>query len=474
MSRFLVCINDNRLHEVGIAILDLDRPCELSIMAVSDTISYTKTICSLSQLFPPAELLLPRTATESALRKALAVIYEDVEMVLVARKYFNESSGATEVERLMGGNEASFSEICSRYLCSAAAYALLKYVEFKHDMVFANHSLRFRFFGGPKSSLHIDINSLRALEVINSECGGVKSTLFGVLNRTSTSMGERMLRINLSQPPSDFPTISSRLDCVEELCCSTSLLNEIGQALKKLRSIDLDRLISQLARVDKKTVKVSSASSAIDAATLTKIEATIVSLVALRSLFRVLEELANATTRFISPVFHAITANLFDKSLATRITVEIEQYLSPEIFESKGKVGKVAALCFAVKTGIDGLLDVSRKTYTEANEDAEEHFAKLKASNVELGSELKLHRNKKRGFFLSLPTSVAQPASSLAIELVKQQKIGWVFTTRILASISGTCLLLALLSSSSCQYFLLTPKALSIKLVLFLAVSQRG
>ena len=72
-----------------------------------------------------------------------------------------------------------------------------------------------------------------------------KGTLLWVLDKTSTSMGGRLLRRWLNDPLIDRKEINDRLDAVEELKDSIILRGDVVDALKKV--YDIERLAGKIS-----------------------------------------------------------------------------------------------------------------------------------------------------------------------------------------------------------------------------------
>lgn len=75
--------------------------------------------------------------------------------------------------------------------------------------------------------LNLGTSSARNLELVTNELGKIEHTLYGILNHTQTPGGDRLLRANILQPPSDVNTIITRQDCIAELMDNEDLFNDL-------------------------------------------------------------------------------------------------------------------------------------------------------------------------------------------------------------------------------------------------------
>lgn len=92
----------------------------------------------------------------------------------------------------------------------------------------------------------LDISARRNLEITEKMRDKTKKgTLLWVLDKTSTSMGGRLLRRWLNDPLIDVAEIKERLDAVEELKSSMMLRGETIEALKRV--YDIERLIGKIS-----------------------------------------------------------------------------------------------------------------------------------------------------------------------------------------------------------------------------------
>ena len=94
--------------------------------------------------------------------------------------------------------------------------------------------------------MSLDLNTRRNLELTEKmRDKAKKGTLLWVLDKTSTSMGGRMLRRWINDPLIDVSEINSRLDAVKELVGSQILKGEVVDSLKKV--YDIERLIGKIS-----------------------------------------------------------------------------------------------------------------------------------------------------------------------------------------------------------------------------------
>ena len=94
--------------------------------------------------------------------------------------------------------------------------------------------------------MHLDRSTLRNLELLETIYDGdVKGSLLGVIGKTRTAMGGRLLRAWLREPLTDVAEIRRRLDAVEELRNDPIKANNISNSLKYI--YDFQRLTARVA-----------------------------------------------------------------------------------------------------------------------------------------------------------------------------------------------------------------------------------
>nr|XP_026693129.1 mutS protein homolog 4-like [Ciona intestinalis] len=212
--------------EIGMASIDLKNPI-LTLSQFSDSQTYVKTLTKL-QILSPIEIVFPSTMCDNgSMTQVFKFVNENFQssnITTVQRHYFNETNGLDMIKRLvMRENSSVVMDVTAKYYCLAASAALIKYVEFVQNTIYASESLRIVFKGSEQTTL-IDAGTSSVLELaVNLNDPKSDQSLYGVLNHTKTQGGSRLLRCNVLQPPNDVETIQGRLDCVEDLSNSSEL-----------------------------------------------------------------------------------------------------------------------------------------------------------------------------------------------------------------------------------------------------------
>ena len=122
--------------------------------------------------------------------------------------------------------------------------ALLAYIE-QTQMTTLDHLNKITIYQISKY-MSLDINARRNLEITEKmRDKSKKGTLLWVLDKTSTSMGGRMLRRWLNDPLIDTLEINNRLNAVKTLKDDMILRGDITESLKKV--YDIERLAGKMA-----------------------------------------------------------------------------------------------------------------------------------------------------------------------------------------------------------------------------------
>ena len=124
----------------------------------------------------------------------------------------------------------------------AAAGAVLSYIE--STQMGRTAALKAPRALGASSFLEMDPVTQRNLELtLNLRDGSMRGTLLSLIDRTSTSMGARMLRAWLTRPLTDVGAVGERLDTVAFLVTSAMLRERLRQVLRGVH--DVERLVAR-------------------------------------------------------------------------------------------------------------------------------------------------------------------------------------------------------------------------------------
>ncbi len=140
--------------------------------------------------------------------------------------------------------ERTLDDLDGYELECSAINALLVYLTETQKMKL-DHINHIKFYNLQKY-MSLDITARRNLELIERQHDkGKKGTLLWVLDKTSTSMGGRMLRKWIGEPLLEVKEINNRLEAVGELKENIILREELQQKLKRV--YDIERLVGKIA-----------------------------------------------------------------------------------------------------------------------------------------------------------------------------------------------------------------------------------
>ena len=141
-------------------------------------------------------------------------------------------------------NQKEIENLEDKELAINSANALIQYIE-QTQKTAVSHINKIVMYNISKY-MSLDINARRNLEITEKmRDKSKKGTLLWVLDKTSTSMGGRLLRRWLNDPLIDVLEINKRLSAVKELKDSIMLRGEVIDNLKKV--YDIERLAGKMA-----------------------------------------------------------------------------------------------------------------------------------------------------------------------------------------------------------------------------------
>uniref|UniRef100_A0A7C5ZD94 DNA mismatch repair protein MutS n=1 Tax=Caldicellulosiruptor owensensis TaxID=55205 RepID=A0A7C5ZD94_9FIRM len=226
-NNFICCISKNRF-EFALTFVDVSTGEMYSCLIEEDL---QKLLNEIGK-YNPSEILISRSEDElyEYLKKNCTSFVQMIEFVDLQKCY--------EIIE----NQINVGKIDERLILSVGN--LLKYLTETQKISF-DYIRRFEFYR-VQNYLQIDINTKRNLELTESIIQrSKKNSLLGILDQTKTSMGSRLLKKWIERPLIDVIEINRRLDSVEQLKSSYSILVQIEELLSRM--YDIERLSSKFA-----------------------------------------------------------------------------------------------------------------------------------------------------------------------------------------------------------------------------------
>ncbi len=159
-------------------------------------------------------------------------------------KFFTDEIGNLQLDYNIIENKKEVENLKEKSLVVRTINALLEYLN-ETQMTSLEHINTITIYNISKY-MSLDINARRNLEITEKmRDKSKKGTLLWVLDKTSTSMGGRLLRRWLNDPLLDTKEIQERLEAVKELKENMILRGDITETLKKV--YDIERLSGKMA-----------------------------------------------------------------------------------------------------------------------------------------------------------------------------------------------------------------------------------
>lgn len=207
-----------------------------------------------------------------------------------------------------------------------------------------------------------DLSTVRSLELVqNLTNPKSKDCLFGLLNETLTPMGGRLLRSNILQPLTNEETLGTRYDALEELSTKEEMFHAVRQALKPF--LDVDRMLTKLILIPTQP-------------SLADTEQSVNNVIMLKQFVMLIQPVFEALTGARSMMLQEIR-NLCSAENIDPVRELITDALNEDTTYAKQPLDLRNQRTYAVRSGVNGLLDVARQTYKEAMTDALQHITDL-------------------------------------------------------------------------------------------------
>ena len=228
----------------GISICDISTG-EFYSAEIKDNYNFPMLLDEIAR-YTPSELVVNSMMADC--QEEMDKIKERFENIYVTK--FNDKFFTSELNNInlrfniVDNNGRKLEDISDKKLAISSINALIEYIE-ETQKTSLDHINKITVYQISKY-MALDINARRNLEITEKmRDKSKKGTLLWVLDKTSTSMGGRLLRRWLNDPLIDVTDINKRLDAVEELKSNIILRGDIIENLKKV--YDIERLTGKMA-----------------------------------------------------------------------------------------------------------------------------------------------------------------------------------------------------------------------------------
>ena len=239
-NNFLACIYiDDKGY--GMSFADVSTG-ELVTTEVMDEFPENQIYNTLA-CFSPSELIINQKAVK------YSVFFEDIEKKFNFYSSFEEEISYDEenarktIAEKFGTAVFEKEQIDDKHHCLRSLGAILSYLN-ETQKTELSHMNKIRFFKSDEY-MDIDVSSRRNLELTETLRDKTKKgSLFGILDKTKTSMGTRRMKDWIDRPLINENAINMRLDATQELADNLDIRSELTEALKKI--YDIERIIGKI------------------------------------------------------------------------------------------------------------------------------------------------------------------------------------------------------------------------------------
>ena len=367
-SQVILAFTEGRAHargEVGIAALDVNSPT-LILCQISDNLHYSDALNKI-QILNPKKILLPDTFEMVPLPKIIQLIKESfshINLIPIQRRHFNDKLGLDLITNFCSRKSVNILQVIARkYYCLSAASALLSYLKDVTMMTFAKNCLRIEY-QTKQGGMMIDTQTSARLELLYSLCNEAsaikKFSLFSILNKCETRIGERHLRANILEPSVSIDFIRNRQEQIKVLMENEEIFLALKENLQNFRSIDQLLKISCIVPADNYEKAI---------------EQNIQMALLLKQCLEAVKPLCDVIQSTVSESFEEIR-QLLSAIIFTEIIKKIDEVVQPDIHKNR-LAQKHFQHLFAVRANVNETIDFLRKLYTETTDKIREYLTEL-------------------------------------------------------------------------------------------------
>lgn len=239
-NNYIMAIYKNGIY-FGMSVCDLSTG-DFRMTQIRDTNNFAMLMDEISR-YSPSEIVVNELMFNST--EEIIKIKERFETYISKSNGFSQNvNEIKERSRIVNEDDKEIEKLDDYILAITAANGLIAYLvdTQKNNLEYLNKILLYN----TSKYMSLDINARRNLEITEKlRDKSKKGTLLWVLDKTSTSMGGRLLRRWLNDPLVDECHINRRLDSVKELKEDIILRGDIVDLLKKV--YDIERLASKIS-----------------------------------------------------------------------------------------------------------------------------------------------------------------------------------------------------------------------------------
>lgn len=239
-NNYIMAIYKNGIY-FGMSVCDLSTG-DFRMTQIRDTNNFAMLMDEISR-YSPSEIVVNELMFNST--EEIIKIKERFETYISKSNGFSQNvNEIKERSRIVNEDDKEIEKLDDYILAITAANGLIAYLvdTQKNNLEYLNKILLYN----TSKYMSLDINARRNLEITEKlRDKSKKGTLLWVLDKTSTSMGGRLLRRWLNDPLVDECHINRRLESVKELKEDIILRGDIVDSLKKV--YDIERLASKIS-----------------------------------------------------------------------------------------------------------------------------------------------------------------------------------------------------------------------------------
>ena len=239
-NNYIMCICKSGIY-FGLSVCDISTG-EFYTCEIKDENNFAILLDEIAR-FSPSEIIANSMMLEC--EEEMKKIKErfQIYMSRFSDKFFTDEIGNLELEYNIIENKKEVTNLKEKGLAVKSINALLEYLN-ETQMTSLEHINTITIYNLSKY-MSLDVNARRNLEITEKmRDKSKKGTLLWVLDKTSTSMGGRLLRRWLNDPLLDINEITQRLESVKELKENMILRGDITEVLKKV--YDIERLAGKM------------------------------------------------------------------------------------------------------------------------------------------------------------------------------------------------------------------------------------